>query len=329
MASRVEVPLGPNRIHSYKPQSMGNNAGNVAYSRNSQTQLNTRAQEFIYSVQCSLYKFDTTNNSWTNLENSRNCVVQLYKVKGKSIVSASLKRSGVKFFEYSITSKLYFGNLDDHLYQLNDRNNKDEIWGISFLVRNDGTNFANKFEDLIQYEPGSEGIDVPLVDPLPFLRPDNIGEEIISLSTEELTTLSYPLQIALETGNIAQGQYCINLLCGLPESHRKFVFQNRTTGDNHDLEKLRVVIENLEEVERIVEIEVPIGITINTLKEIFFIRFGIRRELQKWIMKNNISIGKDLVDLKFDSNNVVNLLILSHQSIGLQDNLTTHNQSIL
>ena len=293
-------------------------------SKDSQTPINprTQLQEFIYSVQCSLYKFDTTNNSWTNLENSRNCVVQLYKIQGKSIVSASLKRSGTKFFEYSITSKLYFVNLDDYLYQLNDRNNtKDEIWGISFLVRNDGMNFANKFEDLIQYELGPKDSLDKLIDPLlSVIRSDNICEEPISLSADELTLLSLPLQMALESGNVIEGHYWLNLLCGLPESHRKFVFDNKAAGNNVSTSLLSVLVENLDENDqKVVEINVPVGITINALKEIFFIRFGIRRELQKWITDENICIGNDVVDFKLGSFQSIYLLILSRQSLILKD----------
>ena len=299
-------------------------------SKDSQTQINprTQPQEFIYSVQCSLYKFDTANNSWTNLENSRNCVVQLYKIQGKSFVSASLKRSGTKFFEYSITSKLYFVNLDDHLYQLNDRNStKDEIWGISFLVRNDGMNFANKFENLIQYELGPEDPFDTLIDPLhSVIRSDNICEEPISLNANEITLLSLPLQIALESGNVIEGHYWLNLLCGLPESHRKFVFDNKLTGNNiFNSSLLSVRIENLEENDhKIVEINVPVGITINSLKEIFFIRFGIRRELQKWMSDDNIFIGDDVVDFKLGSFQCIYLLILSRQPLNLKDRLLIH-----
>ena len=320
MAARIEQHTIPN---NFTQSSFGHEHLPNVLSKDSQTQINPRTQqEFIYSVQCSLYKFDTTNNTWTNLENSRNCVVQLYKILGKSIVSASLKRSGTKFFEYSITSKLYFVNLDDYLYQLNDRNSsKDEIWGISFLVRNDGMNFANKFEDLIQYEIGPDNYQDTIIETLhPTIRSDNICEEEISLCAEELTLLSLPLQLALESGNVIEGHYWLRILCGLPETHRKFVFDHKSSGSVLNISLLSIVVENLDENDpKIVEINVPPGITINALKEIFFIRFGIRRELQKWMTDENICIGTDVVEFKLGSFQGIYLLILSRQPFIIND----------
>eukprot|EP00800_Vazella_pourtalesii_P021726 TRINITY_DN8198_c0_g1_i1.p1 TRINITY_DN8198_c0_g1~~TRINITY_DN8198_c0_g1_i1.p1 ORF type:complete len:324 (+),score=16.44 TRINITY_DN8198_c0_g1_i1:25-972(+) len=309
-SSQVE----PGRIHSHRSYShqQSNNGEHQIYPL-------TQAQEFIYSVQCSLYKFDTISNSWINLENSRNCVIQLYKVQGKNIVSASLKRSGKKFFEYSITNKLHFSILDDHLYQLNNRNDeKDVIWGISFMVRNDGVNFANKFEDLIQYEPGAVSDSTS----------EMIVEENISLSSDELSVLSYPLQLAIENGNHVQGQYWLNLMCRLPESHRKFVFHYKGSNENRGMQAINVAIENLDEVdERVLTIDVPFGITINAMKEIFFIRFGIRRELQRWITNENVLIGKDRLEVNYESGNVAHLIILNHQPTnGYQDLLFSFSQ---
>ena len=308
MANRINVPqIEQALVHprsSYSHHHLNIN----------EHQIYPLTQEFIYSVQCSLYKFDTSSNSWINLQNSRNCVVQLYKVQGKSTVSASLKRSGKKFFEYSITNKLYFGILDDHLYQLNNRNDeKDGIWGISFMVRNDGVNFANKFEDLIQYEPEA----------VSDLTSEVIMEENISLSSDELTILLYPLQLAIENGNRLLGHYWLNLICGLPESHRKFVFHNKCSSENRRMQSIKVAIENLDEVEeRHVMIDVPFGITINAMKEIFFIRFGIRRELQRWITNENLLIGRDTLEFNYDTDNVVHLIILNHQPPnGYRDSL--------
>ena len=301
MANRINIPpVEPAMIHSH-PSYSHHQSGTTDH----QVYTLTPAQEFIYSVQCSLYKFDTNSNSWINLQNSRNCVVQLYKVQGKSTVSASLKRSGKKFFEYAITNKLHFGILDDHLYQLNNRNDeKDGIWGISFMVRNDGVNFANKYEDLIQYEPEA----------VSDLNSQIFVEENISLSSDELTILSYPLQLAIENGNRVLGHYWLNLICRLPESHRKFIFHNKSSSENRGMLTLNVVIENLDEAEeRHVTIDVPVGITINAMKEIFFIRFGIRRELQRWITNENLLIGKDTLEVNYHSDNVTHLIILNHQ----------------
>ena len=283
-------------------------------------QIPSQTPEFIYSVQCSLYKYDTSIGTWTNLCNSRNCVVQLIKRNRRNLVTASQKRSGAKFFEYNITNKLYFENLDDLLYQLQDRHSeKNDIWGISFLVRNDGMNFANKFEDLIQYEPGSEEDNVASNN-FTFDQPYVIKEEFISMDDSELTIMARPLQNALEEKSILDGEYWIKILCGLPESHRRFIFELATNrAEDFNLVSITFKVENLNEEYQTIKLFVPYDITVNALKEIVFIKYGIRRELQKWITDDIILVGKDELFPRLVKFKSLYLLIMSKLPLKLND----------
>lgn len=258
-------------------------------STNSFRQGSFNIQQFMYSVQCILYKYNNRTSNWEMICQTRNCVIQLYRRDGINIVATSNKSSGQRYFEYPINSlllsKLHEGK---NLYQLQVRERMDEIWGVQFLIKNDGMNFECKFEDLFQYNHQGNTVQEPRV-------VKNIKEENICLTAEELTSLIKPLQSSIASGSFESASTLLKLICRLPESHRKFTFEPQRNNEYSPC-SLEVSVECMDDSEpRLLTIQLDPDMTINALKELFYIKYKIAREQQKWIVGNKFLLGKDSI----------------------------------